>query len=69
MEKHGLTRREMLAGLTTAALAMRVAQIKAVAPGFKIGACDWQINKRSDPSALEVAKSIGLDGVMVIWAT
>lgn len=55
----------MLAGLTTAALAMRVGQIKAVAPGFKIGACDWQINKRSDPSALEVAKSIGLDGVMV----
>ena len=65
MEKHGLTRREMLAGLTTAALAMRVAQIRAAAPGFKIGACDWQINKRSDPAALAVAKSIGLDGVMV----
>jgi sugar phosphate isomerase/epimerase len=42
-----------------------VAQIKAAAPGFKIGACDWTIGKRADPAALEVAKKIGLDGVMV----
>ena len=65
MREKILTRREMLATLTAAGLALRVAQIKAAAPGFKIGVCDWQINKRSDPAALEVAKRIGLDGVMV----
>jgi L-ribulose-5-phosphate 3-epimerase len=32
---------------------------------FKIGACDWSIGKTSDPAAFEVAKQIGLDGVMV----
>lgn len=31
--------------------------------GFKIGACDWSIGKRCDPTALEVAKQLGLDGV------
>jgi len=32
---------------------------------FKIGACDWSIGKRSDIGAFEVAKTIGLDGIMV----
>lgn len=31
---------------------------------FKIGACDWSLRK-SDPSSLELAKEIGLDGVQV----
>jgi sugar phosphate isomerase/epimerase len=31
---------------------------------FKIGACEWSLRK-SDPSSLEVAKQIGLDGVQV----
>jgi sugar phosphate isomerase/epimerase len=65
MKQQNMTRREMLSTLTVGGLALRVAQIKAAAPGFKIGVCDWQINKRSDPAALEVAKKIGLDGVMV----
>jgi L-ribulose-5-phosphate 3-epimerase len=65
MNQQNLTRREMLATLATAGLALHFAQIRAAAPGFKIGVCDWQINKRSDPAALEVAKKIGLDGVMV----
>jgi len=65
MKQHNMTRREMLSTLTVGGLALRVAQIKAAVPGFKIGVCDWQINKRSDPAALEVAKKIGLDGVMV----
>ena len=35
-------------------------------PGrFKIGACDWSIGKGSDIGAFEVAKSIGVDGIMV----
>jgi sugar phosphate isomerase/epimerase len=65
MKPHNLTRREMLSTLTVGTFALRVAQIKAMAPGFKIGACDWTIGKRTDPAALEVAKKIGLDGVMV----
>jgi L-ribulose-5-phosphate 3-epimerase len=32
---------------------------------FRLGACDWSIDRRSDPGALEVAQQIGLDGVMV----
>jgi sugar phosphate isomerase/epimerase len=64
MKPQNLTRREMLTTLTLGGIALRVAQIKAAAPGFKIGACDWQIGKRADPAALEVAKRIGLDGVM-----
>lgn len=32
---------------------------------FKIGACDWSLGKDSDPAAFDVAKQIGLDGVMV----
>lgn len=55
----------MLTRLTVGALALRVAAVKAASPGFKIGACDWTIGKRTDPAALEVAKQIGLDGVMV----
>jgi len=31
---------------------------------FKIGACEWSLRK-SDPSSLEVARQIGLDGVQV----
>lgn len=65
MKQQNLTRREMLSTLTVGAIALRVALIKAAAPGFKIGACDWTIGKRADPAALEVAKKIGLDGVMI----
>jgi sugar phosphate isomerase/epimerase len=32
---------------------------------FKIGACDWTLGKKTDPAALEVAKRLGLDGIMV----
>lgn len=32
---------------------------------FSIGACDWSIGKDSDPAAFDVAKQIGLDGLMV----
>jgi sugar phosphate isomerase/epimerase len=36
---------------------------------FKIGACDWSIGKMGDPSAFEVARQIGLDGVQVSLGT
>lgn len=32
---------------------------------FKIGACDWSIGKRSNIEAFDVARQIGLDGIMV----
>jgi len=31
---------------------------------FKIGACDWTLGKKTNPEALEVAKRLGLDGIM-----
>jgi L-ribulose-5-phosphate 3-epimerase len=37
--------------------------------GFKIGACDWSIGKRSDPTALDLAKQMGLDGVQIDMGT
>ncbi len=32
---------------------------------FKIGACDWSLGKSSDTAVFEIAKQIGLDGIMV----
>ena len=32
---------------------------------FKIGACDWSLGKRADTGAFDIAKQIGLDGIMV----
>ena len=32
---------------------------------FKIGACDWSIQKTSEVQAMEVGKKIGLDGVQI----
>ncbi|MBN2376377.1 MAG: sugar phosphate isomerase/epimerase [Sedimentisphaerales bacterium] len=37
--------------------------------GFKIGVCDWNLGKKSDPGCFEVAKTIGLDGVQVSLST
>ena len=41
------------------------AGFSSAAPGFKIGACDWTLGKRSDPGSFEMAARIGLDGVQV----
>ena len=65
MQVHGMTRREMLASLAVGSLALHVKRLRVAAPGFKIGACDWTLGKRTDPSALEFAKALGLDGIMV----
>lgn len=32
---------------------------------FKIGACDWSLGKASNIEAFEVAREVGLDGIMV----
>lgn len=34
-------------------------------PAIKIGACDWSIGKASNIGAFDVAKEIGVDGIMV----
>ncbi|MFT3947712.1 MAG: TIM barrel protein [Agriterribacter sp.] len=34
-------------------------------PAIKIGACDWSIGKNSNIEVFDVAKAIGLDGIMV----
>ena len=36
---------------------------------FRLGACDWSIGRMGEPTALELAKEIGLDGVMVSFGT
>jgi sugar phosphate isomerase/epimerase len=72
------TRREMvkcsarlgLAGLWMGAGFPRTTSLWSIPsphPGqrFKIGACDWTLGKKTDPAALEVAKRLGLDGIMV----
>jgi len=65
-----ITRRRMIS--RTAAVAGGLALASPFAPlfadeakrRFRIGACEWSLHK-SDPSSLEVAKQIGLDGVLV----
>lgn len=60
-----MTRREMLTSLAVAGLALRIQELKGLARGFKIGACDWTLGKRTDPSVLGLAKRLGLDGIQV----
>jgi len=67
-----LTRREMLAGTAAAGfcLAPMVRSLLAAEEKhvFKIGACDWSLGRRQTPEALDLAKTIGLDGVEVSFA-
>jgi sugar phosphate isomerase/epimerase len=65
-----LTRRELLkntALLTTFAPFAAKHELSVIARKrrFYIGACDWSIGKDSDIAAFDVAKQIGLDGIMV----
>lgn len=65
-----LTRRQLLtkAAVLTALSPFQNLQDTLAAGGrrkFSIGACDWSIGKDSDPAAFDVAKQIGLDGLMV----
>lgn len=70
-----LSRRQMLRRSVQFAGGMAVAS--ACAPLFSasekrritIGACDWSLGKMCDPTAFELAKQIGLDGVQVSLGT
>lgn len=65
-----LTRRQMVSRTAQAAAAITLSQSFGplfAAPGsrgFKIGACDWSLG-RNDPSCMQIAREIGLDGVQV----
>ena len=78
MKISGLTRREMMVrsaravaglALTTACRSSHALQDDPPNRGFKIGVCDWSIGRTSNPSALELAKELGLDGVQVSLGT
>ncbi len=75
MTRYRLNRRTMMLRTGQAAAAVWAASplapllAGACSRGFRIGACDWTLGKRSDPAALDVAKEIGLDGVQVDMGT
>jgi L-ribulose-5-phosphate 3-epimerase len=63
-----ISRRQLLLNSLLIATAGKIGlQTKASAPGrkLKIGACDWSLGMNSDIRAFEIAKKIGLDGLMV----
>jgi L-ribulose-5-phosphate 3-epimerase len=70
-----LTRRTLLrrsagaAAFACTAAAFRPLLAAPKSRWFKIGVCDWSLGKRCDPSALDLAKQIGLDGVQVEFGT
>jgi sugar phosphate isomerase/epimerase len=71
-ENNVWSRRQLLACGLTGAAALSILNSgfaledgKKKLPGFKIGACDWNLGKEGNPESFEVAKKIGLDGVQV----
>ena len=66
-----MTRRAMLSrsagAAALAAMAGHFAPLLAAPASrwFKIGACDWSLGKTCDPTAFDLAKQIGLDGVQI----
>jgi sugar phosphate isomerase/epimerase len=70
-----LSRRDMLRRSTQAAalfaLGLNCAPLFAAPEKrrFKIGACDWSVEKRCDSAAFDVARQIGLDGIQVSLGT
>jgi len=74
----GLSRREMMVNSARAVAGFALtASYGSLQPvfgdlsdgGFKIGVCDWSVGKTSDPSAFDLAKELGLDGVQVSLGT
>jgi len=75
MNSSTLTRRQMLVRSAQAATALALSSpfaplfAEPAKRRFQIGACDWSIGKLGDPTAFEVARKIGLDGVQVSLGT
>ena len=72
MKTHPLTRRQMIARSAAAlpAFAPHLAPLFAdeKSRGFRIGACEWSLRK-GDPSSMDLAREIGIDGVQVAMGT
>ena len=65
-----ISRRKLLLNTATVAclsplLACKQLFVGQTRKNFRIGACDWSIGKDSSVEAFDVAKQIGLDGLMV----
>ncbi len=64
-----LTRRELLKRSMLLAVLPDIATLNSLGQEsnrkFRIGACDWSLGKDSDIAAFDLAKQIGLDGLMV----
>jgi sugar phosphate isomerase/epimerase len=70
MHETKLTRREAMVAGAGAGLILASAWRALAADHrrlFKIGACDWSIQRRGDVQAMEQAAKIGLDGVQVTF--
>ncbi len=66
MNHRKVSRRDLIvAGAAVLSTMTRGRRTLLAAAGFKIGACDWTLGKRSDPAALEMASRLGLDGIQV----
>ncbi len=67
MNRSGMTRREAIAAAATGFVLSPTLSALAydTQRRFRIGACDWSIGRRGQPSALALAREIGLDGVQV----
>ncbi|MEP0841753.1 MAG: sugar phosphate isomerase/epimerase [Phycisphaerae bacterium] len=69
-----MTRREMLTGTAGLVAGVTLARAPAGAAepppgGWKYSMCDWMLGRRANPSALDLAREIGLDGVQVSVGT
>src|SRR4028118_1849662 len=65
-----ISRRKLLANSATIVALSPLSSFKQIfikepRKKFRIGACDWSIGKDSSVEAFDVAKQIGLDGLMV----
>jgi sugar phosphate isomerase/epimerase len=56
---------QLLVGLTLAGCACPWKRADQSVKGFKIGACDWTLEKQIDPGCFEFAHTLGLDGVQL----
>jgi sugar phosphate isomerase/epimerase len=73
MKTHILTRRRMIARSAVAALPAFAPHLSPLfadekSRGFRIGACEWSLRK-GDPSSMDLAREIGIDGVQVAMGT
>src|SRR5256885_8902264 len=58
-------RRFIQAGTATLALSALTSRVQAAYTKLKIGAPDWNLQLEAKPSSVELAKSIGFDGVQI----